>query len=116
MATVDGIVRAESIQQLETFEAGLTFARSEGYISAPECNHAIAMTIKEALKAKEEGKEKTILFNWSGHGLVDLSAYESYFRGKLSDHELPQELINHALKDIESLPKPKRYAKGKIHD
>ncbi len=113
---LDGIVRAESIQQLETFEAGLTFARSEGYISAPECNHAIAMTIKEALKAKEEGKEKTILFNWSGHGLVDLSAYESYFRGKLSDHELPQELINHALKDIESLPKPKRYTKGKIHD
>ncbi|MBU1696870.1 MAG: TrpB-like pyridoxal phosphate-dependent enzyme, partial [Proteobacteria bacterium] len=74
---LDGIVRAESIQQMETFRAGMTFARSEGYISAPECNHAVAMTIREALKAKEEGKEKTILFNWSGHGLVDLAAYES---------------------------------------
>jgi tryptophan synthase beta chain len=105
---LDGIVRAESVQQLETFKAGLTFARSEGYISAPECNHAIAMTIKEALKAKEEGKKKTILFNWSGHGLVDLAAYESYFRGKLSDHELPQAQIDAALKDIESLPKPRQ--------
>ncbi len=105
---LDGIVRPESIQQLETFKAGMTFARSEGYISAPECNHAVAMTIREALKAKEEGKEKTILFNWSGHGLVDLGAYEGYFRGKLSDHDLPQEQIDAALKDIEALPKPRQ--------
>ena len=105
---LDGIVRPESIQQMETFQAGMTFARSEGYISAPECNHAVAMTIREALKAKEEGKEKTILFNWSGHGLVDLGAYEGYFRGKLSDHDLPQEQIDAALKDIEPLPKPKQ--------
>jgi len=105
---MDGIVRPESIQQMETFKAGMAFARSEGYISAPECNHAVAMTIREALKAKEEGKEKTILFNWSGHGLVDLGAYEGYFRGKLSDHDLPQEEIDAALKDIEPLPKPKQ--------
>ncbi len=105
---LDGIARAESISQLETFDAGLTFARSEGYISAPECNHAVAMAIREALKAKEEGKEKTILFNWSGHGLVDLAAYENFFRGKLSDHELPQEQIDAALKDLEPLPKPKQ--------
>ena len=105
---LDGIVRPESIQQIETFKAGMTFARSEGYISAPECNHAIAMTIREALKAKKEGKEKTILFNWSGHGLVDLGAYEGYFRGKLADHDLPQEEIDAALKDIEPLPKPKQ--------
>ncbi len=105
---LDGIVRPEAVQQMETFKAGLTFARSEGYISAPECNHAIAMTIKEALKAKEEGKEKTILFNWSGHGLVDLRAYESYFKGKLSDHDLPQAQIDAALKDLESLPKPRQ--------
>ncbi len=105
---LDGIVRPESLQQLETFKAGMTFARSEGYISAPECNHAVAMTIREALKAKEEGKEKTILFNWSGHGLVDLGAYEGYFRGKLSDHDLPQEQIDAALKDIEALPKPRQ--------
>jgi len=108
---LDGIIRAESIHQMETFKAGLTFARSEGYISAPECNHAVAMTIREALKAKEEGKEKTILFNWSGHGLVDLGAYENYFRGNLSDHELPQEQIDAALKDLESLPKPRQAKK-----
>jgi len=105
---LDGIIRPESIHQIETFNAGLTFARSEGYISAPECNHAIAMTIREAIRAKEEGKEKTILFNWSGHGLVDLAAYEAFFRGKLSDHELPQEQIDAALKDLALLPKPKQ--------
>jgi tryptophan synthase beta chain len=105
---LDGIVRAEAVQQMETFKAGITFARSEGFISAPECNHAIAMTIKEALKAKAEGKEKVILFNWSGHGLVDLGAYESYMRGKLSDHDLPQNVIDTALKDIASLPKPRQ--------
>jgi tryptophan synthase beta chain len=105
---LDQIVRPESIHQMETFKAGITFARSEGYISAPECNHAVAVAIREAIKAREEGKEKTILFNWSGHGLVDLGAYESYFRGKLSDHDLPQEMIDRALKDIEPLPKPRQ--------
>ncbi len=105
---LDGIIRPEAIHQIETFKAGVTFARSEGYISAPECNHAVAATIREALKAKEEGKEKTILFNWSGHGLVDLAAYESFFSGKLSDHDLPQEQIDAALKDLEPLPKTKQ--------
>jgi tryptophan synthase beta chain len=105
---LDGIIRAESVPQMETFKAGLAFARSEGYISAPECNHAVAVTIREALKAKEEGKEKTILFNWSGHGLVDLAAYDSYFRGNLADHDLPQEQIDAALKDLEALPKAKQ--------
>jgi tryptophan synthase beta chain len=105
---LDGIIRPEAIHQMETFKAGLTFARSEGYISAPECNHAVAMAIREALKAKEEGKEKVILFNWSGHGLVDMASYESYFRGNLADHELPQEQIDIALKDLENLPKPRQ--------
>jgi len=105
---LDDIIRPVSVHQTDTFKAGLTFARSEGFISAPECNHAIATTINEALKAKEEGKEKTILFNWSGHGLVDLAAYDSYFQGKLADHDLPQEQIDAALKDIASYPKPKQ--------
>ncbi len=105
---LDNIIRPEAVSQTETFKAGVTFARSEGYISAPECNHAVAMAIKEALKAKEEGKEKTILFNWSGHGLIDLAAYESFFAGNLADHELPQEQIDTALKDIEQLPKPQQ--------
>jgi len=106
---VDNLIRAEAVQQLETFQAGITFARTEGFISAPETNHAIAITIREALKAKEEGKEKVILFNWSGHGLVDMAAYEAYLRGQLKDHALPEEEIRRALEDIDSLPKPRQY-------
>jgi tryptophan synthase beta chain len=99
---------------METFRAGITLARTEGFISAPETNHAVAMAIREALKAKEEGREKVILFNWSGHGLVDMAAYEAYFSGKLSDHTLPEEEIHRALKDIAPLPKPKQYRAGTI--
>jgi tryptophan synthase beta chain len=109
---LDGIVRPMSISQLETFKAGITFARTEGFISAPETNHAVAIAIREAIKAKEEGKEKVILFNWSGHGLVDMAAYEAYLGGKLKDHELPAAEIQRALKDIEPLPKPKQYKAG----
>ncbi len=106
---MDKLIRAEAVNQMETFEAGITFARTEGFISAPETNHAIATTISEALKAKEEGKEKVILFNWSGHGLVDLAAYEAYLRGRLQDHALPQEELNRALAAIEGLPRPRQY-------
>lgn len=109
---MDGLIRAEAVPQMETFQAGITFARTEGFISAPETNHAIAMTIREALKAKEEGKQKVILLNWSGHGLVDMGAYEAYFSGKLKDHALPEEEIERALKEIESLPKPRQYKPG----
>mgnify|MGYP003571932966 CR=1 FL=1 len=111
---LDGLVRPEAVPQLETFQSGITFARTEGYISAPETDHAVAMAIREAVKAKEEGKEKTILFNWSGHGLVDMAAYEAFLGGKLSNHELPAEEIQRALADIEQLPKPKQYRKGSI--
>lgn len=106
---LDNLIRAEAIPQLETFEAGVTFARTEGFISAPETDHAIAATIREALKAKEEGKEKVILFNWSGHGLVDMTAYEAYFAGQLQDYDLPEEEIQRALADIAPLPKPRQY-------
>ncbi|HEA67114.1 MAG TPA: TrpB-like pyridoxal phosphate-dependent enzyme [Desulfobacterales bacterium] len=106
---LDNLIRAEAIPQLETFEAGVTFARTEGFISAPETDHAVAVAIREAVKAKEEGKEKTILFNWSGHGLVDMAAYEAYFAGKLQDHELAEDEIQRALADIAPLPKPKQY-------
>jgi tryptophan synthase beta chain len=108
------LVRPAAVHQLETFQAGITFARTEGFISAPETNHAIACAIQEALKAKEEGKEKVILFNWSGHGLVDMAAYEAYLGGKLSDYTLPQEEIQRALGDIDPLPKPKQYHPGAI--
>ncbi len=108
---LSGVIRAEAIPQLETFRAGITFARTEGFISAPETDHAIAMVIREAMKAKEEGKEKTILFNWSGHGLVDMGAYEAFLAGKLSDIELGDEELREALKDLDTLPKPKQYKK-----
>ncbi len=111
---LDGLVRPIAVHQLETCEAGIKFARTEGFISAPETDHAIAAAIQEALKAKEEGKAKTILFNWSGHGLVDMGAYDAYLSGKLANYELPQEEIKRALRDIEGLPKPKQYRPGTI--
>ena len=79
----DGLVEAADMPQLETFEAGVLFARTEGIIPAPESTHAIAQAIREARRARAEGQRETILFNLSGHGLVDLYAYEQYFAGKL---------------------------------
>ena len=79
----DGYMRAVDIPQLESFDAGMLFARTEGIIPAPESCHAIAATIREALKCKETGEEKVILFNLSGHGLIDMTAYDSYLNGDL---------------------------------
>jgi tryptophan synthase beta chain len=103
---VDGLMEARAYPQRETFTAGITFARTEGFVSAPETNHAIACVIEEAKKAKEEGKEKVILFNWSGHGLLDLAAYDAYLSGKLEDYVLPEEEIQRLIKDLEKFPKP----------
>ena len=102
---VQGLIEPIAVDQLDTFSAGILFARSEGFISAPETNHAIATVIDEAKKAKEEGKEKVIFFNWSGHGLVDLAAYDAFLSNKLTSYALPQEEIERALKAIEGLPK-----------
>jgi tryptophan synthase beta chain len=99
-----GLVEALAIHQLETFEAGITFAQNEGIIAAPETDHAIRTTIVEALKCKETGEKKTILFNCSGHGHFDMSAYEAYLAGKLHDYEYPQEKIEQALKDLPKVP------------
>ncbi len=79
----EGVVRAESLSQLDIFDGAMTFARSEGIIVAPETAHAVQMAILEAQKAKEEGKVKTIFFNLSGHGLLDLSAYQAYLENNL---------------------------------
>jgi tryptophan synthase beta chain len=102
----EGIVEPQAYDQIQTFEAGVKWARSEGFIPAPETNHAIAAVVAEAQRAKEEGKEKVILFNWSGHGIVDLAAYDAYLSGKLIKYEMPDEEIKRALKAIEGLPKP----------
>ena len=90
----DGFIEAEAFKQLDTFEAGVLFARTEGIVPAPESNHAIAAAIKEALKAKEEGKKKVILFNLSGHGLVDMSAYDQFMAGDLTNHEVSDSEIS----------------------
>jgi tryptophan synthase beta chain len=92
-----GIVEAVSYPQLNCFEAGVLFARTEGIIVAPETTHAVCSAIEEAVKAKEEGKEKIILFNLSGHGYFDMGAYEKYFAGELTDYEHPEEKIQAAL-------------------
>ncbi len=82
----DGFMEAVDIEQVESFDAGVLFARSEGIIPAPESCHAIAATIKEALKCKETGEEKVILFNLSGHGLIDMSAYDKYLSGDMVNY------------------------------
>jgi tryptophan synthase beta chain len=110
---VEGLLTPRAFHQLECYEAAITFARTEGIICAPETSHAIAAVIQEAKKAKEEGKEKVILFNMSGHGLMDLTGYQSYLAGKLEDYPLPDEEMQKSLKGIEGLPKPKEAKTGK---
>lgn len=101
----DGHIDARAVNQKETFEAGVLFSRAEGIIPAPESTHAIAVAIQEALKAKEEGKEKTILFNLSGHGMIDMMAYDQYFAGALQNYDLPQQHIDQSVNLLEKLVK-----------
>ncbi len=89
----DGFMEAVDINQLESFDAGVLFAKSEGIIPAPESCHAIAATVREALKCKETGEQKTILFNLSGHGLIDMTAYDQYFSGSLNNYSISDEEI-----------------------
>jgi tryptophan synthase beta chain len=103
MLTKEGLMEAVSYYQREVFEAGLLFARSEGFIPAPETNHAIKAVVDEAIKAREEAKERVILFNFSGHGLLDLSSYDAYLKGDLKDYELSDEEIKRALGELEKL-------------
>jgi tryptophan synthase beta chain len=98
----DNLIEAQDLHQLECFEAGVKFARTEGIIPAPESTHAIACAVKEALKAKEEGTAKTILFNLSGHGYFDMSSYDLYLSGKLVEHHLTEEELNHDLKKLDT--------------
>jgi len=103
---VDGLLEPQAYGQVETYEAGMLAAQTEGIIAAPETNHALAAVVAEAKKAKEEGKEKVILFNWSGHGLIDLAAYDKYLSGSLTNYEFPAEDIAEAEKVLEQYPKP----------
>jgi tryptophan synthase beta chain len=92
-----GVIEARAVPQLAAFDAAVQFARTELIIPAPESSHAIRGAIDEALRAKEEGKERTILFNLSGHGHVDMAAYDAYFAGQLEDFEYPAEKVKESL-------------------
>ncbi len=99
----DGLMEATDIKQLESFEAGTLFAKAEGIIPAPESCHAIAAAINEAKACKESGEEKVILFNLSGHGLIDMSAYDQFLAGNLGNYELKDADIQRNLDEIKDL-------------
>ena len=99
----DGIIVANAIPQIECFEAGSLFAKYEGIIPAPESNHAIAQVLREVELAKKEGTTKTILFNLSGHGFVDMMAYSDYQNGNLEEHKLTKEEIENSISKIKNL-------------
>ncbi|MBD3320074.1 MAG: TrpB-like pyridoxal phosphate-dependent enzyme [Chitinivibrionales bacterium] len=98
-----GFVEAAAVPQLETFEAGITFARTEGILSAPETTHALRVGINEALKCRETGEAKTILIAHSGHGHFDLSAYDAYLSDKLDNYEYPEGKVKEALDHLPSI-------------
>jgi len=96
-------MEAVDIKQLDSFKAGVLFAQTEGIVPAPESAHAIAAAINEAIKCKEEGTRKTILFNLSGHGLVDMAAYDQYLAGDLVNYSLSNEDIAINVNQLEHL-------------
>ena len=101
----DGMMNAVDIPQLETFKAATLFAQTEGIIPAPESSHAIATAIREAEQAKAEGKSRTILFNLSGHGLIDMAAYDLYIGGDMQNYEVTDEDVKRNLSELEQIIK-----------
>ena len=99
----DGLMEAVDIKQLDAFNAAALFAQTEGIIPAPESSHAIAAAIQEAEQAKIEGKRKTILFNLSGHGLIDMASYDRYFAGDLSNYALTDEDLSKSIDSLEKI-------------
>ena len=93
----EGLAEATTVSQLESFAAGVQFARAEGIVPAPEANHAVAAAIREALRCKEEGVSRSILVNVSGHGHFDMQAYTDFMAGKLMNYAYPAEEIAMAL-------------------
>ncbi len=110
---VEGLFKPMALQQIECYKAAILFANTEGIIIAPETSHAVAAVIRKAKEAREEGKEKVILFNMSGHGLMDLNGYDAYLQGKLVDHELHQDEVDAALAELKGLPLPAVNRTGK---
>ncbi|MBI5576443.1 MAG: pyridoxal-phosphate dependent enzyme [Deltaproteobacteria bacterium] len=96
----EGLLEAQAYPQLAVFSSSIAFARAEGLLPAPESAHAVHAAIQEAKKADEEGKEKTILFNLSGHGFFDMVAYDDFLTGKLADHEHSEKKVREALRNL----------------
>ncbi|MCB1857208.1 MAG: TrpB-like pyridoxal phosphate-dependent enzyme [Gammaproteobacteria bacterium] len=96
----EGLVDALAVPQIETFEAGVLFARNEGIVPAPESTHAIAAVVREAKRCAETGEPKTLLFNLSGHGHFDMASYDRFFAGELRDYDYPDEAIQESLKHL----------------
>jgi len=102
----EGLVDSRAYDQLEAYNAGVIWSRTEGFIPAPETNHVLALVIEEAKKAKEEGKEKNILINWSGHGLLDLSGYQDYLNGDLDKSSMSQKEIEEMREKLKDTLRP----------
>jgi tryptophan synthase beta chain len=99
-AAREGYLSPSAVPQLECFKAAVTLARAEGLVVAPETSHAVAQVVREALRAKEEGREKVIVFGLSGHGFLDLQGYADYFAGLLEDYEYPEEEVAAAMAEL----------------
>ncbi|MBF0331297.1 MAG: TrpB-like pyridoxal phosphate-dependent enzyme [Candidatus Omnitrophica bacterium] len=102
-AIVEGLMRPTAVDQLHSYEAAIIWARTEGFVIAPESSNAVAQVIKEANKAKKEGKQKTILFNLSGHGLLDLVGYDKYLSGKLESSQVTSDEIKRSLERVQKV-------------
>jgi tryptophan synthase beta chain len=112
-AVVEGLLKPRAYHQIKCYESAVLWAATEGFITAPETSHALACVIDEAIKAKEEGKEKVILFNYSGHGLMDLTGYESFFAGQLTDFSLSEEDQSRYKEVMKDFPKPDTKKSGR---
>ena len=102
----EGLITPKSVGQMAAYQAGVLWARTEGFIPAPETNNALAQVVAEANKAKEEGKAKTIVVSFSGHGLLDLGAYDKYFSGELFDYSLEDAEIEKSTAILKNYPQP----------
>jgi tryptophan synthase beta chain len=112
-AIVEGLLAPRAYDQTKCYEAAMLWATTEGSICAPETSHAIACVVDEAVKAREGGEEKVILFNYSGHGLMDLSGYDKFLSGKLSDYALPDEILQGSIDLLKHLPRAHKKKSGK---
>jgi tryptophan synthase beta chain len=112
-AIVEGLMKPQVVDQLHSYEAAIIWARTEGFVIAPETSNAVACVINEAKKAKKEGKEKVILFNLSGHGLLDLAGYDKYLSGKLESSKVPHDEIKRSLARVQVAHKAPARKTGK---